>query len=413
MVESTSEFNVIIVGAGLVGCSMALALQQQGLKIAIIEKHLPNFTGFFRPISLAYSSVCIFKTLGIWERLLAQACPIHNVHVSEQGRLGRLYFNAEQCGVDALGHVIPLHHLHRVVYEAASNQSGVTILAIETIEKIIALQDRVTVKLSIAGKTTYLHTPLLIGCDGTHSEVRERLRIPTHEHASRDVILTATLDLSDLPGIHQKNTAFERFSAAGVLALLPLKAHSNHLATVGCAWTMSNEQADVVKTWSEKKLAECITSQFIGRLPRITGIHQKNFSTLTSLISEPHHVPGVVLLGNAAHTIYPLAAQGFNLGLRDVAALAETCSHLPDIREALTQYQAWRLADQQKITCLTRNLSFITALTLPGACTARGLSLGMIDLLPPLKKRIARLMMGISTDACGKLPKLIRGIPLW
>ena len=168
----SDKFDLIIIGAGLIGCSLALALQQQGLKIALLEKHLPDFTAAnntvaFRPISLAYSSVKILQSLGVWQHLTAQASPIKTVHISEQAAFGSLSFSATEQGVNALGQVVPFNALHRELYQTLCQQDGVKILPITELQHIITSENQTTLRVTTEKGMQEFCCALLIGADGT------------------------------------------------------------------------------------------------------------------------------------------------------------------------------------------------------------------------------------------------------
>jgi len=405
-----NDFDIIIVGAGLVGSSLALALQNQNFKIAIIEKHLPEVKTMpnlnFRPISLAYSSVEILKTLKVWDHLASLAAPIREVNISQQGVLGGLHFVAEELGVAALGQVVPFPDLHLTLYQMIAQQQNLEIIPINQINTVIPLDSAVALTVDTAKGSRSLRTTLLVAADGAHSTVRDLLNIPTTEKISEEVSLTATLTL-DKP---YQFVAFERFSKEGTLAILPLKQENQ----CGLVWTMSAEKSAEIKNWNDTQFIEFITTIFKGRIGHIRSIKKGALFPLETIIAQQQFKANVILLGNAAHTIYPFAAQGFNLGLRDAAALAEILvdaqqKSLPlGSNRVLQNYVEWRQEDQDRIRRLTGGIARLTEMNFPFARRIRGLGLLMTDFAVPLKKRIAKWTMGLA----GKLPKLARGLPL-
>ncbi len=404
---SSQAFDIVIVGAGLVGCSLALALQQQGLKIAVLEKHLPDFSvcddqEVFRPISLAYSSVKIFQTLGIWPLLSELAAPINTVKVSQLGALGHLSFIAGDYGLDALGQVVPFHALHRCLYQAMSQQTGVKLLPITALQSIDG-----NIKVQTCQGVQCIEATLLVGADGSQSRVRQLLNIPVTQRNQNELALIAKLNLSD----DYSATALERLTRDGICAILPLK----ETRQCGFVWTMPDSRADTVKQWDDAQLQQFISQQFSRQLPTIDSLRRGVLWPLQTAIATRQVMNSVVLLGNAAHTIYPLAAQGFNLGLRAAAALAQVLVEALASQQSLDdpamlqRYGDWQFREQKKITRLTGSISGIAGTQLPLAAGIRGLGLLATDLFPPMKHRIARLALGLS----GKLPKLARGLPLW
>jgi len=404
------SYDIIIIGAGLIGTSFALSLQNKGLKIALLETHLPNFDksteADTRPLSLAYSSQVILNTLGIWSELADLATPIKEVHVSEQKRFGTIHFQAKEEHVKALGYVVPFDALRRVLYQRVAQQAGVTFVPIQALKHIqnSAVGTAVTID-TVEGEKT-LGADLLIGADGTHSTTRQLLGIDVTKTDSDEVALTATLERSQP---HQQ-LAYERFTSSGILALLPLR-NPNQYRLV---WTLQRTLADTVATWSNEKFAAFVHDSFHHRLDDIRVLERGQQFPLLMQLAREHICPGAVLLGNAAHTIYPLAAQGFNLGLRDAVTLSDVLldaktngENWADM-ETLSRYQKWRRQDQHWITRLTNDISQLFELHVPLLGSLRSVGLLATDLLPPIKHRLAKRFMGMS----GRLPRLARGITL-
>lgn len=405
------NFDIVIVGAGLVGSSVAIALQSLHRRIAILETHLPasvfnaavNDT---RPLALSYGSQIILQTLNVWPALQSLTTDIQTVHVSEQNRFGSLYFRASEEKVPALGYVVPAGDLHRSLYQEAARQPGVEFISIQKINQIQYQPSSMTVHYeTIQGKMT-LQTPLLICADGTESTTRRLLNIAVKENSVKEKAITALLEVSEG---HQQ-IAYERFTKQGILALLPLK-NSRQSRLV---WTMNLDLAEESMQWSDLQLSRAIEKNFNDRLGEVKIIERGKQYPLQLLFAEEQIRSGMVLIGNAAHTLYPLAAQGFNLGLRDAATLAEILTDgqsqgqaLGDIK-VLEKYLQWRLDDQRWISDLTSDVNQLFALQFPFLGTIRGLGLLATDLLPSFKHRLAKRLMGLS----GRLPKLAMGIPL-
>lgn len=371
--------EITIVGAGLVGMSLAIALAPY-FKITLYEKHLPDsFLGGKRddrPISLAYGSQQILQSLAIWPELATKASAILQVMVSERGALGFVNFQARDYGLPALAYVVPLCELQDALYKNVLAQDN------------IHLQQAPAVDVILQNKEN-----LIVACDGSWSEIRDYLAISAQLGESKDEAHIFKLQL----GQPHKNIAYERFSELGTLALLPL-ADQNQMQ---CVWTHARNQ--VMDPLQIKKI-------FKG----VLEIHQiealANYPLQTISVNNPIR-DNVILMGNAAHTIYPLAAQGFNLGLRDAAALAEvlvnTNMAVTDHR-VLNEYLHWRAPDQAQTQRLTNSLVAIFDLQLPLLKPLRGLGMLALDLLLPLKRRFARKTLGYA----GKVPRLMRGLSL-
>ncbi|WP_100623399.1 2-octaprenyl-6-methoxyphenyl hydroxylase [Candidatus Coxiella mudrowiae] len=410
MPVSKNKSGLIIIGAGLVGTSLAVSMQNHGLKIKILEHYLPEATlalqKDMRPITLSYASYQILQTLGVWEDLAVESCPISTVQVSDQGALGTLRFRSSELGVPALGYVVPFYKLQHVLYQRAASQKNVEIIPIT---KILAIHCGGVASvncLAVEGEKD-LQTNLLVAADGTQSTARRLLNIPTEEKNENEVALIASMELAK----PHNQTAYERFTPQGTLAILPLFNQSQCYLV----WSLSKQLADKVSEWSDEEFQSKVQKIFKNRLGEIKSLKRGKQFPLQLLIAKEQIRPGFVLLGNAAHTLYPIAAQGFNLGLRDVAALSELVvsayqKHklLGEIN-LLQEYIKWRKEDQDRIIGLTRNISQWFGLQLPLANRVRGLGLLATELLPPIKNQLAKRLLGLA----GRLPKLVRGELEW
>lgn len=397
--------KITIVGAGLVGMSLALALKKSPISITLLEKNLPKITtpetADARPLSLSYGSYRILNALGIWESLAEKATPIKTVHVSEQGKFGMTRFHASECNVPALGYVVPFFALQQALYQAVTHLPNTELTAIEEIKSITMHEDGATIAAKTMTQDLHNQCDLIIGADGTHSTCRQLLRIATTHEDQGDKANIFSLDLS---ASHQ-NIAFERFTKLGTLAVLPLFEDKK----ARLVWTTSPIQYQQKKDWTTDQLLQFVQNCFEGRLAISTLTAAGEFP-LTTTIAETQYHKRCLLIGNAAHTIYPLAAQGFNLGLRDVAVLTDVlneacqqgvCVGKTDI---LKRYVSAASEHQQAIIQLTNQLSPLFEIALPGAGMARGLGLLSMDLCNTLRTPLARRTMGIS----GKLPSLMR-----
>lgn len=406
----SNDYDILLIGAGLVGTSLINALQGLGLRIAVLEKNLPEMktstTRDTRPLSLAYSSHTILKTLGLWSELAAGASPIRSVHVSEQHRFGQVIFDAEEYGLPALGYVVGFDELHRVLYERAAQQDGVEFIAIQSLQQIETGLSGACVTFEDVSGTRTLSGALLVGADGTRSPTRALCHIETDTQDRHELAFTAKLNVSS----EHQHRAYERFTDRGTLALLPLH-NTRHYRMV---WSMGEQEFRRVETWDDERFRSHLQDVFGERIGRIESLTRGQQFPLQTVIAKEQVRDGLVLLGNAAHTLYPLAAQGFNLGLRDVALLAEiiqaSCEqgmHLGECTQ-LQRYVDLREKDQNRILRLTRGVADLFTLQLPVLNTLRGLSLMLMELVPPMKRRVFESALGLS----GHVAKLARGVPL-
>jgi len=372
MSEKIMSSQILIVGTGLVGLSAALALSQAGFSVHTLERHVP--TGATRPISLSYGSVCFLQKLGIWPSLTKAASPILSVHVSEQGKFGFTKFDASAEKVPALGYVVPYDLLEKTLYEQVKN-----ITPIDDITNITIHEKNI----HVATKKQNFSADLLLAADGTYSLCRDFLKIPYDE---TDTDHDANIYQLTLLEPHT-NTAYERFTAKGTFAILPLSDKK----TAQLVWTKKKTEHNDTEILPE------IKTIFEGRL-EIKDCMKIASYPLKTVIAQTQIAPHAFLLGNAAHTIYPLAAQGFNLGLHDIQILIKTLLKAKKEHrfiydnDVLTQYQNTVLTQQKAIFNITSTLTSL--FDFPGLGCMRGLGLFATDLLTPIKQRLAAVTMG-------------------
>ncbi|OGT46970.1 MAG: hypothetical protein A3E82_02670 [Gammaproteobacteria bacterium RIFCSPHIGHO2_12_FULL_38_11] len=392
MQKNHLKTNIVIAGAGLVGISFALCMQPKNCTITILETHLPNILTQTktdsRPISLSYGSHMILKQLGIWDELAQCACPILSVHVSEMGKLGVTQFYAAEQQVSALGFVVPFEKLQLALYQKLFSQKNIQLISIQSIDAINYDHACTDIAIKTSEGEKKLSTELLIASDGSNSTCRALLNIKTIEKNCGDQAMIYHLDLSEEHGA----TAYERFTQFGVLAILPLFNKKK----AQLVWTISHRQMIQINSWDDNKILLFLQNAFEGRLS-ITHIKKNNMLPLQTSIAETQIKPGAVLLGNAAHTIYPVAAQGFNLGLRDALTLSKILNHSEKLNDfsLLQEYEKTVRDYQEVIYKITNRLIGFFELNLPCFGHFRGLGLLGLDLISPLKNQLARRAMGI------------------
>lgn len=386
--------DITIIGAGLVGKSLALALSPLGFEIALLESHLENSRANpsqDRPLSLSYASVEILRSIGIWPSLAETAVPIHEVHVSEQGRFGRMQFSAEEMQVPALGQVVSFSKLQDILFTKISEASNIELVEVTKLNSISQHADKIIVNYSNDAK---ISARLLLGADGTQSDTRNLLRIPITEKSSDSVALIGHIVAQD----EHHFRAYERFTDMGTMALLPLFS-KNHFRFV---WTLSRGQAE---TLNPESMRAAFEKSFYNRIEIKDFVFESQFPLKTLLAKEMVKGRGAIL-GNAAHTFHPIAAQGFNLSLWEVAVLVDLISECqfhnnPLTEKILQDFENAVSPNQNRVVDLTQNIS--TLFELPFLGSFRGLGMMTTEFLSPIKKRLARQLMGIS----GKVPKLV------
>jgi 2-octaprenyl-6-methoxyphenol hydroxylase len=397
------RYDVVIAGGGMVGASLALALQPLGLRVAMVEpvaRHAGSQPSFDdRSTALSRSSQRMFEALGVWDAIEEAAAPITAIHVSDRGRFGFAHIDAEEQGVEALGHVVINRVLGGVIADALNAGDGPDVLCPARIVEARLGPEQATVGLD-DGRT--LAARLLVAADGAASAVRSMAGIAVRktDYGQRAVIGNLRT------GKPLAGRAYERFTEAGPLAILPVAGER-------AAFVWNVPEAD-----AERRLG-LGDAAFLAELQRVFGYRLGEFSHVGERASYPLMLTRaarltaqrVVLVGNAAHGLHPAAAQGFNLGLRDVAALCDCLADAPGDAGAATligRYAAWRRRDQQKLVRFTDGLVRLFGSASPPLRVARGVAMAGFDLVPGVRRLFARHTMGLA----GRLPRLSRGVPL-
>ena len=403
------HYDVIVVGAGLAGSSLAGALVTiSNKRIAVLERSIPQAITHLnpqsRPISLSYGSQQVLATLGWWENLSAHAIPINTVNVSQVGRMGVVDFKANDFHIPALGYVIPYDYLHQQLYEVTAGSNQVDFIQIESIDAIANQSGSSTLSVRRDNQVKNLSAQLLLVADGAHSDCRKLLGIDSVAEDEGFVAIAGELHLTT----PHAGKALQRFSDKGVIAILPLSDPHR----VQFVLSVTETQKETMKFWGKSRWLAFWQESLRGYLLVESQKITTEFKLETQMAMEVIR-PGVVLLGNAAHTIYPLAAQGFNLTLRDVAALIEllvsAMNEFPTdwaSPKILRAYADWREKDARQLKRFTQLLQSLFHLKIPGLDHLRGLGLMALDGLPGGKKYLGRWLLGLG----GKVPKLARGV---
>ncbi len=404
-----AQYDVIIVGGGMVGASLACALSGQGLRIAIVEAVRPGVRdepGYDeRAITLAYGTKRIFSGLQLWDQLADAATPIHRIHVSDRGHFGMTRMERSEEGLPALGYVVPARVIGQVLNEAVSRQQDVDYRCPASVTAVSRSGDEVHVDIIQDEKPETLRARLLVAADGANSAIREQFGIDTVESDYGQTAIVTNVT----PQLPHRNIAYERFTDTGPLAVLPMT--EQRCAVV---WTVASERADEVMALDDAAFLAGLQERFGYRLGRLEQVGRRQAWPLKLLQATESVRERLALVGNAAHTLHPIAGQGFNLGARDIAVLAEVLVEAvhrgedPGTLEVLNRYGDWRQADHQRVTVFTDGLARLFTLPLPALGMARTAGMLALDLLPPAKRLFTRMTMGRA----GKIPRLARGLPL-
>ncbi len=414
---SDRSWDVVIAGGGLVGASLALALSRIGqgaLKILVIEgfpmpaaEAEPVYSSSFdaRSTALSSGSLSIFEEFGIAGALAAHAARIQAIQVSDRGHFGSTLMRAEDQGWPALGYVIENAWLGRVLLSAMQQAAGVTTLSPATVDA--AVYSGGTVQISLSGKDgeQTIDARLLVIADGAESKLRAALGIAARETDYHQCAVVANIAF-DQP---HHGCAYERFTADGPLALLPLPDAADGRARASLVWTLPPEGAEALSTASDAEFLAALQRSFGYRLGRLTRVGKRDIYPLKLIEATEQVRPGMVIAGNAAHALHPVAGQGFNLALRDAYRLAEAVVEAVDNGIApgeltmLRRYVETQADDQAQTVMFSDRLIQIFGHHNPVVSVARNLGLVALDILPAAKRAFVAAAAGRSPGrATGK-----------
>lgn len=408
------DFDLIVCGGGMVGASLVAALlpatAELGLKIALVEqnplpavadpRYQPSFDA--RSTALAAGSRTLLESIGVWSSLVEHLTPIREIEVSAKGQFGQTHMDAEREQVPALGYVVENHWMGQVLlgFIQQQNSPQVKLFSAASVKSISAAKPLSEVVIESDAGSLTLSAPLVVMADGGRSELRAAMGIEYREKDYHQHALVANIGL-DRP---HKGVAYERFTEEGPIALLPIES-VNGQARMGLVWTLADERIDEVQTLSD--------SEFLGELQRCFGYRAGTFVRVGERFSYPLNLRlaheqarrGLVVLGNAAHSLHPIAGQGFNLAIRGVMQLAELILdrkrrglELGDL-VALESFVSQRKRDQQRTIRFGDGALKIFMSRNPGTRLGRSLALQFLDLIPSARTVLARAAMGLDTPA--------------
>ena len=393
-----SDYDVAIVGAGFVGASLAIALKRTGFKVLVIDSRTPLVevgSEDVRGLALSPSSQSVFSDLGLWSTLSARAMPIREIAVSEQGALPSVQLSASEFDLDALAHVVPADFLLRTIENQLLSEVKVCWRA--SLDSYHLSGDEVVLNLDTKDSSCQQFTAkLLIGADGINSKVRELAGISSTIRAYNQQAIVATVAIDGLP----TDLAIERFTASGPVAILP-SSPTRHVVVRCCRL----EESDSLMQLGEDEFLSDVRARLGRPLGKFRELGQRRAHPLVLAQAENLIAERVALLGAAAVTVHPNAAQGLNLGMRDVA---EFCHHFANAGLAalgshhqLTTLAKNRSKDHQRVVRFTDGLARGFTTRFPGLRFARALGLAATKLSGSLRREI--IYQGIGQ---GRVPRL-------
>jgi len=399
------DYDIVIAGGGMVGTSLACALAPLSLRVAIVEPvprtaaAQPSFDD--RSTALSRSTQRMYEAMGLWDDIVAAATPVKRIHISDKGRFGFSHIDAQEQKVEALGYVVINRVLGAVLQQALDNVPNLDILCPAKMTKASFGPDSATVSIEADdGKEKMLRCRLLVAADGVNSSVRDMIGIAAKKVSYGQRAVVGNL----LPEKPLDYCAYERFTDQGPLALLPIAD-----GRAGFVWTVSDDDAERVLSLDDAAFLAELQDAFGYRLGEFSRVGTRVAYPL--VLSKAVRLAGTraVLVGNAAHGLHPVAAQGFNLGLRDVAALCDCIAEYDlDDPELLQRYAAWRKGDQTKLVGFTDGLVRMFSDRSGPVKALRDIGMLGFDMVPGVRSVFAKHTMGLA----GRLPRLSRGVPL-
>jgi 2-octaprenyl-6-methoxyphenol hydroxylase len=403
------EWDVAIVGGGMVGASFALALRATQLRVLLIESVSPDSASQpsfdERTTALGNGSKQIFETLGVWNAMSAEAAPIRSIHVSDAGRFGVARLEAQEQGVHAFGYVVPNRVIGRALWQALRDVPHITLAVPAQVKAATLRDDRVFLDIVRDGVTERVSTAIAVAADGAGSVLRASAGIEASVEDYDQVAIVVNA-ATERPNTGE---AFERFTTSGPLAVLPVTGGGYTVV-----WAVKPDRAAELVALDEAAFAAELLTAFGWRAGRWTRIGRRHTYPLALSRAEETVAGRVVLIGNAAQALHPVAGQGFNLGLRDAATLAEmlatagAAAPAPDFADLLGRFESWRAEDRQGVTRFTDGLVKLFGSDTPGVGLVRNFGLLLFDLSPSAKRALSRVSWGFA----GRMPRLARGLPL-
>ena len=411
-------YDIIIIGGGMVGASLAVALKNTALKIAVIEqfpvsnstdsnsadfnrtKYQPSYDA--RSTAISWGSRLIYQRLGLWDMLSEHVTPIKKIHVSDRGQFGAARLNAKEHNVAALGYVVPNEWIGTTLTSALKTLGNVDFFCPA---KVLDIQRTTEVTRVVVSKghdgdqeNIVLSADLVVIADGGRSESCQKLGIEMRVESYGQHALIANVTTSK----HHGYEAYERFTETGPMAMLPTGELDTNDSSCALVWTLPEQEIDKVMSLSDEDFITQLQERFGYRLGKIVKVGARfNYPLKLSQATEQVR-SGVVVVGNAAHALHPVAGQGYNLSLRGVVALAELLKHASEegknigALSVLLPYLNERFADQDKTILFSDKVTRLFGDTHSGVGVLRDIGLIGLDILPVAKRLFARQAMGIG-----------------
>ena len=388
------NYDVIVVGAGMVGAALALALGREGLKVALVDAHAPQLEwsqdGYdIRVSAITRASQHVFESLGAWTIMQSERIsPYRDMHVWDAGGDGVIHFDSADIGEPDLGHIIENRVIVKGLHTCLAEQANVTPFWPVQPKTMTLTENEASLELSDG---TELQARLLVGADGARSWVRQQAGISVKGWDYDQVALVTWVK----PELFHQETAWQRFLVTGPLAFLPLT--DGYCSIV---WSTSPEHAAQLQSMEEERFAQELQAAFESKLGNIEAVGPRAMFPLRSFETQHYILPRLALVGDAAHTIHPLAGQGVNLGLADMASLLQVITEAHQQRRdigtenTLRRYERWRRADNRSMLIAMDGFKRLFSTDQSTLRWIRNLGLKLTDQVLPLKRLIMQQALG-------------------
>tara|TARA_B100000686_G_C16787546_1_gene976268 strand:+ start:2243 stop:3478 length:1236 start_codon:yes stop_codon:yes gene_type:complete len=403
-----NNYDIVVIGGGVVGSSFAHALshnlQTNCPSILLVEATSPKSPSNIQPsfdsrsTAISFGSRKIYEAMNLWSTLEKSATQIHEIKVSDRGHLGSTHLKSEDLNVEALGYVIENANIGAALNEKMLASSTISFLAPAKIESIKPTPDGMELSIAKCKEKFSVAASLIVLADGGRSTICQQLGISQLKQSYRQHAVNVNVAFEK----PHRNVAFERFTAAGPLAVLPLRKINND-NRCSVVWVVGEQDSNVIMELDDEEFASELQSFFGSRLGEIINIGQRFAYPLSLSISKEQIRPGLVLLGNVAHTLHPVAGQGLNLALRDISALVSTLERAILDRQALGSMKTLRSyvekqdSDQQRSILFTDNLTKIFSSNKRANIFLRKLGLLSLEIIPTVRKSFTERAMGLIT----------------
>ena len=396
------DYDLVIVGGGIIGLTLASALKDSGLSVLLIEARVASAAvAKGQAYAVHMLSALIYQGIGIWDKISPQIAKYCQVRLSDADYPDVVEFATDDLGTSELGYVAEHQALLQPLQEFVQNCPNVTYLCPAEVVKTEYQQDIVTIDIKIAEKIQTVRSKLVVAADGSKSRIREAAGIKTSGWKYWQSCIVAFVK----PEKPHNNTAYERFWTSGPFAILPLPGNRCRIV-----WTAPHAEAKALCALDDEEFLAELSRRYGNQMGKLELLGDRFIFPVQLMQSDRYVLPRLALIGDAAHNCHPVGGQGLNLGIRDAAALAQVIQTAHQAGEdignvkILKRYERWRKVENLTILGFTDLLDRMFSNNFLPLVLVRRLGLGMMRRIPMLKVFALKLMIGLK----GRTPELAR-----